>query len=98
MYDDEHEIEAVRRESEARLGDRERRAKMARGHQTRHNILILLAKGGGKKELRAEQIPRLLPSRGRPSLASVKYHLRVLCTARLAGTDDDPEDPLYKLI
>lgn len=73
------------------------REEMACGHDTRRNLLTALAKGGGKKELRAGELRCLLPRRGRPSLANVKYHLRVLCTARLVGTDDDAEDPYYRL-
>lgn len=73
------------------------REEMACGHETRQNLLTALAKGGGKKELRAWQFRSLLPRRGRPSLANVKYHLRVLCAAQLVGTDDDPEDPYYRL-
>lgn len=98
MYDDEPEVERIHEESEARLGDRERLTAKAKRHDTRRSILIVLAKGGGKKELTAWQIRCLLPRKRRPSLASVKYHLRVLCTARLTGNNDDPEDPLYKLI
>lgn len=101
MYESEDAPERVRRESEGslgRIGRRERLAMMARAHLTRHNILVVLESGGGKKELRARQIHRLILSEGRPSLAVVKYHLRVLCAQRRISVDDDPEDPLYKLI
>lgn len=98
MYDNEDDIERVRRESEVRLGDRGRLVEKAKGHDVRHNILVVLAKGGGRKELRARQIHCLILHRGRPSLAAVKYHLRVLCAARLVGADDDPEAPGFRLL
>lgn len=98
MYDDEDQIERIRRECTARRGDRARLREKAELHLVRHNILVVLAQGGGRKELQARQIHCLLSRKGRPSLAAIKYHLGVLCVARLIGADDDPEDPLYKLI